>query len=153
MPVEILTIFGMKTPAGTFKNCIKVEETSGIKPKEKCYKTYAPGVGMIQDEDLLLTGYAKAEESISIEDLPPAVRATIEKYAAGGKITEIEKETDKGTILYEAEVVSNGREFDIFVSASGEYLGIEEEQEPKGCQKKDDDEDDEDNDDDEDDDD
>jgi len=49
----------MKTPAGTFKNCIRVEETSGIDPDEKCYKTYAPGVGLIQDEDLLLTGYSK----------------------------------------------------------------------------------------------
>jgi len=50
----------MKTPAGTFRNCIKVEETSGIDPDDKCYKTYAPGVGLIQDEDLLLTGYSKA---------------------------------------------------------------------------------------------
>ena len=49
----------MKTPAGTFKNCIRVEETSGIDPDDKCYKTYAPGVGLIQDEDLLLTGYSK----------------------------------------------------------------------------------------------
>ena len=48
-----------KTPAGTFKNCIKVEETSGLDPKDKCYKTYAPGVGLIQDEDLLLTGHSK----------------------------------------------------------------------------------------------
>ncbi|MBN2376288.1 MAG: hypothetical protein JXD22_07800 [Sedimentisphaerales bacterium] len=49
----------MKTPAGTFTNCIKIEETSGLDPKDKCYKTYAPGVGLIQDEDLLLTGYKK----------------------------------------------------------------------------------------------
>ena len=47
----------MKTPAGTFKDCLRVEETSGIAPDEKGYKTYAPGVGLIQDEDLLLTGY------------------------------------------------------------------------------------------------
>ena len=52
----------MKTPAGTFKNCIRVEETSGIDPEEKCYKTYAPGLGLIQDEDLLLTKYRKAKE-------------------------------------------------------------------------------------------
>jgi len=49
----------MKTPAGTFRNCIKVEETSGLDPNDKCYKTYASGVGLIQDEDLLLTGYGK----------------------------------------------------------------------------------------------
>ncbi len=47
----------MKTPAGTFKNCLRVEETSGLDPDEKCYKTYAPGVGLIQDDDLLLTKY------------------------------------------------------------------------------------------------
>ncbi len=47
----------MKTPAGTFTNCLRVEETSGLDPDEKCYKTYAPGVGLIQDEDLLLIGY------------------------------------------------------------------------------------------------
>jgi len=45
----------MKTPAGTFRNCIRVEETSGLDADDLCYKTYAPGVGLIQDEDLLLT--------------------------------------------------------------------------------------------------
>jgi hypothetical protein len=49
----------MTTPAGTFKNCLKVEETTALDPGEKCYKTYAPGVGLIQDEDLVLTGYSK----------------------------------------------------------------------------------------------
>ena len=49
----------MTTPAGTFKNCIRIEETSGLDPDEKCYKTYAPGVGLIQDEDLVLTSYKK----------------------------------------------------------------------------------------------
>lgn len=47
----------MKTPAGTFKNCIRVRETSDIDPNDKCYKTYAPGVGLI---DLLLTSYREA---------------------------------------------------------------------------------------------
>jgi len=47
----------LKTPAGTFTHCIRVEETSGLDPDEKCYKTYAPGVGLIQDEDLLLTAH------------------------------------------------------------------------------------------------
>ena len=38
---------------------------------------------------LFVTGCVSQEEGISIEDIPPTVRATIEKYAAGGKITEI----------------------------------------------------------------
>ena len=45
----------MQTPAGTFKNCLLTEETSALESDEECYKTYAPGIGLIQDEDLLLT--------------------------------------------------------------------------------------------------
>jgi len=120
----------MKTPAGTFSNCIRVEETSGLDPDEKCYKTYAPGVGLIQDEDLLLTGYTEAkEESISLEDLPRRVRATIRKHAAGRKITEIEKTRVKGTVVYEVEVVLDSKEIDILISAEGKYLGIEKDEE------------------------
>ena len=52
----------LKTPAGTFKNCLRVEETSGLDPNDKCYKTYAPGIGLIQDEDLLLTEYSTGKE-------------------------------------------------------------------------------------------
>jgi len=139
----------MKTPAGTFKNCIRVEETSGIDPEEKCYKTYAPGLGLIQDEDLLLTKYRKAkEEIVSLKDLPRAVRAALKKHAARGKITEIVKETVKGKLVYEAEVLLNGRELDILVSAKGKYLGTEKEEETKAHHDDENDEDDDDEDDD-----
>lgn len=47
----------LRTPAGTFKDCLRVEETSGLDARERSYKTYAPGIGLIQDEDLLLTEY------------------------------------------------------------------------------------------------
>ncbi len=46
-----------KTPAGTFTGCLKTEETSGLNPKEKEHKHYAPGIGLIQDENLLLVKY------------------------------------------------------------------------------------------------
>jgi len=51
----------MKTPAGKFESCIKVEETTALDSAEKCYKTYAPGVGLIQDEDLLLVSYGQVK--------------------------------------------------------------------------------------------
>ena len=47
----------LKTPAGTFDKCLKTQEGSSLKPKEKEFKIYAPGIGLIQDEDLLLTKY------------------------------------------------------------------------------------------------
>jgi len=45
----------LKTPAGNFSGCLKTQETTPLDPGEKGHKTYAPGIGLIQDEDLLLT--------------------------------------------------------------------------------------------------
>jgi hypothetical protein len=42
------------TKAGTFKNCVKTEETTPLEPRSKEYKVYAPGIGLIQDADLKL---------------------------------------------------------------------------------------------------
>jgi len=44
----------LETPAGTFKNCLNVEETTPLEPGERGYKVYAPGVGLVQDEGLKL---------------------------------------------------------------------------------------------------
>ena len=55
---EIISLSETKqTPAGNFTNCLKTEETTPLEPREKEYKLYAPGIGLIQDEDLLLTKY------------------------------------------------------------------------------------------------
>jgi hypothetical protein len=45
------------TKAGTFKNCLKTEETTPLDAKEKEYKYYAPGVGLVQEGDLKLVKY------------------------------------------------------------------------------------------------
>jgi hypothetical protein len=50
----------VKTPAGEFKNCLKVEETTPLEPgKEDKY--YAPGIGLIQDGSLKLVKHGKAD--------------------------------------------------------------------------------------------
>jgi len=46
-----------KTPAGNFTGCLKTRETTPLNLKEKEFKHYAPGVGLIQDEHLLLVKY------------------------------------------------------------------------------------------------
>jgi hypothetical protein len=48
----------IKTPAGTFDKCLKVKETSPLEPLLHEYKTYAPGVGLVQDGSLLLVSYS-----------------------------------------------------------------------------------------------
>jgi hypothetical protein len=47
----------LETPAGTFGDCLKTRETTPLNPLERGYKTYALGIGLIQDEKLLLTKY------------------------------------------------------------------------------------------------
>ena len=46
-----------KTPAGTFKNCMKVKEGTALDPKVSEYKYHAPEIGLVRDEDLQLVKY------------------------------------------------------------------------------------------------
>jgi hypothetical protein len=60
---EILSVTeAVQTPAGRFKDCVKVEDTTPLEPKVKEYKYYAPGVGLVQDGDLVLVKYGSAEK-------------------------------------------------------------------------------------------
>ena len=47
----------LKTPLQTFTNCLKTVETTPLESDEKEYKLYAPGVGLIKDEEMLLVKY------------------------------------------------------------------------------------------------
>ena len=51
------------TPAGEFKNCIKIEETTPLEPGTKEYKYYARGIGLVQDGDLKLVKHHKADNA------------------------------------------------------------------------------------------
>jgi hypothetical protein len=52
------------TKAGTFKNCLKTEETTPLEPGTKEYKLYAPGIGQVSDGNRLLVeyGFLKAKK-------------------------------------------------------------------------------------------
>jgi hypothetical protein len=58
---QILSVDGTLTvPAGRFVNVVKTEETTPLVPRERGYKYYAPGVGLIQSGSLKLVRYGKA---------------------------------------------------------------------------------------------
>jgi hypothetical protein len=50
----------LDTPAGTFENVLKTEETNPLKPGEKEFKFYAPKIGLIQDEALRLVKHTSS---------------------------------------------------------------------------------------------
>ena len=47
----------MKTPAGEFRNCLKIDETTPLEPLVKESKHYARGIGLVQDGSLKLVKY------------------------------------------------------------------------------------------------
>lgn len=59
------------------------------------------------------------ETKINVADLPPAVVATINREAPGGRIVEAEKCDMQGQTCYCAEVELNGQEWDFCVLADG----------------------------------
>lgn len=75
-----------------------------------------------------------ADEEVSLQEVPDAVRATIEKHAGQGEIVEVEREIEDGQVVYEAEVVVDGKELELMISAAGQLLST-------GAEEEDDDED------------
>jgi len=49
----------VETPAGVFRNCLKVEETTPLQRFVTEYKYYCPGIGMVQDGSLKLVKAGK----------------------------------------------------------------------------------------------
>lgn len=52
-----------KTPAGTFENCLRTEVTSPMSPGDKEYRCYAPGIGLVQFESMLLVEHGFPADS------------------------------------------------------------------------------------------
>lgn len=65
------------------------------------------------------------EQAVSITDLPAAVRATLDKETAGGAVTELEKETKNGKVVYSADAKVDGKEWDITIAEDGTLISKE----------------------------
>jgi uncharacterized membrane protein YkoI len=69
---------------------------------------------------------AKDEVKVAMADVPAAVKATLDKEAAGGKVTEVEKETKNGKTVYSADVTDKaGKKWDVVVGEDGKLISKE----------------------------
>ncbi len=91
---------------------------------------------------LLGGGGSHEEEAVTLDQVPEAVKATILTEAGGATLTEIERETEDGAVVYEAEFEKDGKKMEITVAEDGTLISTEVEEDE-------DDEDDEDEDDEE----
>ena len=62
------------------------------------------------------------EVTVTIAQVPPAVRASLERESAGGTITEIERETKGGMTVYSADIEISGIIWDVSVAEDGKVL-------------------------------
>jgi len=83
------------------------------------------------------------EVKMSINDVPPAVREGLMNAAGGAKITTVDKEERHGMTVYETDVMSGGKNWEIVVDGNGKLVSknvdTEEDEKPKAKAKKDDD--------------
>ena len=62
------------------------------------------------------------EVKMTLDQLPPAVKATVQKEAEGGTISEAEKETKGGKTAYEVDATINGKPYVISVAEDGTLI-------------------------------
>jgi uncharacterized membrane protein YkoI len=66
---------------------------------------------------------AEQEKAVSIDQVPPAVKATL--LAQGGTIEEIEVHMENGRTVYEADVLIGGQQLEVKVAADGSLISQE----------------------------
>jgi uncharacterized membrane protein YkoI len=69
---------------------------------------------------------ANDDEVVTIDQVPDAVRRTIESHLRGGTIREIERTTDHGRVLYEVDVRTKDGVVEFDVEADGTFAGYED---------------------------
>lgn len=139
-----------KTPAGEFKNCLKIEETTPLEPGNTEHKHYAPGIGLVQDGSLKLVKYGtgvailgnepavaatakktdeeedeEEEEEIKFADTPAAVQKALQREAGDVKIDKVDKMQKKGRTVFEADAKIDGHNYEIIVTADGQLFSKE----------------------------
>ncbi len=94
-----------------------------------------PWIGLLIAGSFSLGSVAWADEKekgerVTIDQLPAAAKATIQKETEGAKIKELKKETEGGKVVYSAEIVKDGKESEVHIAADGTVTkrGAEEEE-------------------------
>jgi uncharacterized membrane protein YkoI len=101
---------GVQAPAPAQKKAVQKEKKEAGEQDEKGEKADA------KDGD----------KKVSLKNLPPAVKATVEAESKGAKIKGISSEKEKGKTVYELETLVNGRIRDLMIDSAGKVYVVEE---------------------------
>jgi|SRR5581483_4333703 len=78
------------------------------------------------------------EVKVAFTELPAPVKATLEKESGNAKIDTVDKETKDGKVIYEADAMVNGQNWEIKVAEDGTLVKkrVDNEQDEKKAEKK-----------------
>jgi len=101
----------------------------------------AVGVGCTQNKKM---GEAEEKDEIKLtmDQVPPEARAALQREAGGAQISSVDQEKSDGKTIYETDVMSGGKNWEIKVDAAGNVISkkIDNESEEKhGKKEKDED--------------
>lgn len=85
-------------------------------------RTSQPWIGLLIAGSLSVAFVTRAEEReerVTIDQVPAAAKATIERESNGATVKELYKETEGGKLVYGAEIVRDGKESEIHVAGDG----------------------------------
>jgi hypothetical protein len=130
-----------ESPAGEFTGCLRVVETTPLE-SGRSVKIYAPGVGLVFDDGLVLvargegkkppagpvavpagSGTFLAEVEIPEKEMPAPVAAAVKKAHPDGTIKEIKRESHAGgKTVYAIELRVGDAQYDVEVAPDGKVL-------------------------------
>jgi uncharacterized membrane protein YkoI len=106
----------VKVPAGTYKDCLKTKESSGLESAVGT-KRYAPGTGLLDDGSFKLSRIEKPAIK-----LPDPVMKTFKATFPKGEITKLDVDEENGVTVYDIEFKDGVTEKETDITADGTML-------------------------------
>ena len=108
----------------TIQEQTKGAEVKGISKETEKGKTLYEVETVVNGKtrDMMVDASGKVtviEQEVTLDSIPAAAKAAIEKQAAGGKITKVETLTQGDAVTYEAAVTKGSKKSEITVKADG----------------------------------
>jgi uncharacterized membrane protein YkoI len=107
----------LQTPAGTFTTVLKVEESTPLEPGATEYKFHAPGIGLIKDEELLLTQYSFIDMANFTAYITQQYAEEIASGVASGTVTGVLTEEWGDRLVYVVKMVDGSVATDVTIDA------------------------------------
>ncbi len=108
----------VKVPAGTFNNCLKTRESSGLESGVES-KLFAPGVGLLKDGGFELANIAMPASETG---LPAPVAKTFKATFPKAQISKVDVDAENGVAIYDLEFKDGQTEKETDITADGTML-------------------------------